>query len=116
MNVRDVPHFEDNLVQALVWRAEEAGLQIVGKTPGIALQGLIRALYEKGGPVVVLIDEYDKPILDKMGDLEAAEAMRMALRSFYTVVKASCSWSWPPCAASPRPPCQHCRRISSPDP
>ena len=31
MDVRDVPHFEDNLVQALVWRAEEAGLQIVGE-------------------------------------------------------------------------------------
>ena len=87
MDVRDVPHFEDSLVQALAWRAEEAGLRIVGKTPGIALQGLIRALYEKGGPVVVLVDEYDKPILDKLGDLEAAEAMRGALRSFYTVIK-----------------------------
>ena len=29
-------------------------------------------------PVVVLADEYDKPILDEMGDLEAAEAMGIA--------------------------------------
>ena len=35
----------------------------------------------------MLIDEYDKPILDKIGDLEAAEAMREALRSFYTVLE-----------------------------
>ena len=87
MDVRDVPHFERNLVQTLAWRAEEEGFQLSSDMPGMALQELVRALYRTGGPVVVLIDEYDKPILDKIGDLEAAEAMRMALRSFYTVIK-----------------------------
>ena len=51
------------------------------------LKRVLRALYKKGGPVVVLIDEYDKPILDHIGDVRAAEAMRGALRSFYTVLK-----------------------------
>ena len=48
----------------------------------------IYALYDRGGPVVALIDEYDKPILDNIGDLKAAEAMRAVLRSFYTVLKS----------------------------
>ena len=47
----------------------------------------IRALRERDGPVVVLIDEYDKPILDNIGDIKMADAMRAVLRSFYTVLK-----------------------------
>ena len=35
----------------------------------------------------MLIDEYDKPILDKIGDMEGAEAMRDSLRTLYTVLK-----------------------------
>ena len=52
------------------------------------LKSVIRALYKAGGPVVVLIDEYDKPMLDNIGDLNKANAMRMILRSFYTVLKS----------------------------
>ena len=38
--------------------------------------------------VVVLIDEYDKPILDHISDIELAEANRKALRGFYGVLKS----------------------------
>lgn len=48
---------------------------------------LIEEVYNSYGNVVVLIDEYDKPILDSIGDLEKAEQMRAVLRSFYTVLK-----------------------------
>jgi predicted AAA-ATPase/PD-(D/E)XK nuclease superfamily protein len=41
----------------------------------------------KKGKVVVLIDEYDKPILDHLKDIEQAEAQRDALKSFYDVLK-----------------------------
>ncbi len=37
--------------------------------------------------VVVLIDEYDKPILDNLREPEIAREMREALRSFYSVLK-----------------------------
>ena len=50
-------------------------------------QDLIIGLFRAQGPVVVLIDEYDKPILDNIGDLERAPSMRQVLRSFYTVLK-----------------------------
>ncbi|MBQ9565417.1 MAG: AAA family ATPase [Synergistaceae bacterium] len=55
---------------------------------GELLRQLIRAFFKTGGPVVVLIDEYDKPILDNLGDMEKADAMRQVLRSFYTVLKS----------------------------
>ena len=85
MDVRDVARFEKNLVAELIDRSRRHGITLTrsdADEPGGALKGLIEGLYDRGGPVVVLIDEYDKPILDKIGDPESAEAMRMALRSF----------------------------------
>ncbi|MBQ7529506.1 AAA family ATPase [bacterium] len=51
-------------------------------------KSLIRTLSKVKGPVVVLIDEYDKLILDSINDLEKAEEMRKVLRSFYTTIKS----------------------------
>ena len=51
---------------------------------------LILLLHQKYNErVVVLVDEYDKPILDHINDLELAEANRMALKSFFGVLKSS---------------------------
>ena len=87
MSVSDVAQFEGSLNSALTWRAEDAGVTLSSQQPSDKFQELIRALHRQGGPVVVLIDEYDKPILDKIGNLEAAEAMRNSLRTLYTVLK-----------------------------
>jgi hypothetical protein len=55
---------------------------------GSALGGLIRRCTERYGErVVVLIDEYDKAILDNIEDPEVAVAMREGLRDFYAVLK-----------------------------
>ncbi|MBQ9564661.1 MAG: AAA family ATPase [Synergistaceae bacterium] len=56
-------------------------------TGGGMLFQIIQRLFKAEGPVVVLIDEYDKPMLDNIGDPESAEEMRQTLRSFYTVLK-----------------------------
>ena len=48
---------------------------------------VINELYEQFGPVVVLIDEYDKPMTDNLNNLEKANEMRETLRSFYSVLK-----------------------------
>ena len=48
---------------------------------------IINELYEQFGPVVVLIDEYDKPMTDNLNNLEKANEMRETLRSFYSVLK-----------------------------
>ena len=39
--------------------------------------------------VVLLIDEYDKPIIDHITDLETAEGNRAVLKQFYSVIKPS---------------------------
>lgn len=38
-------------------------------------------------PVVILVDEYDKPILDNLANLAEAQRIREALKRFYTVIK-----------------------------
>jgi hypothetical protein len=42
---------------------------------------------QSGRDVVLLIDEYDKPILDNITDHTAALAMRESLKDFYSVIK-----------------------------
>ncbi|MCY3818517.1 MAG: ATP-binding protein [Gammaproteobacteria bacterium] len=49
---------------------------------------LIEALHERAGQrVAVLIDEYDKPILDALQDPEVAHANRDYLRGLYSTIK-----------------------------
>jgi len=49
---------------------------------------LIEGLSKKAG-VVILIDEYDKPIIDKLDDPEIAMGNRNVLKEFYGLIKAS---------------------------
>ena len=52
------------------------------------LQALIQHARKKTGqPVVVLVDEYDKPILDSIADPELAKANRDFLQGFYGTIK-----------------------------
>jgi hypothetical protein len=52
---------------------------------------LIQKLSKKHGKVVLLIDEYDKPIIDYLEqlDIEQAKANRVVLRDFYSVLKSA---------------------------
>ena len=56
-------------------------------TSGDVFLDVISELYKKFGSVVVLIDEYDKPITDNLNNLEKAEEMRETLSKFYIVLK-----------------------------
>ncbi|MDX2305420.1 MAG: AAA family ATPase, partial [Microscillaceae bacterium] len=51
------------------------------------LEELIKSISQKYGKVVVLIDEYDKPILDYLHDIPQAAANRDILKNFYSVLK-----------------------------
>jgi len=57
---------------------------------GLTLSKLIRMLHRKfSRQVVILIDEYDKPILDNITDIERATVARSVLRDFYGSIKES---------------------------
>ncbi len=57
--------------------------------PGEKLTSLIRTLYEKTGKqVVLLIDEYDAPLLEVMHEKENLESMRKIMQEFYQPLKA----------------------------
>ena len=61
----------------------------IGNAIDTRFQSLIDAVYAKTGlPVVILIDEYDKPIVDNMLDEELADIFRNQLQGFYSVMKA----------------------------
>ncbi|GHV93991.1 ATPase AAA [Spirochaetia bacterium] len=58
--------------------------------PTARFRGLIRRAYEQTSKkVVVLIDEYDRPLIQHIGDPAAMEEMRLKLASFYGVLKAA---------------------------
>src|SRR5690606_32347373 len=49
---------------------------------------LIHHLHTRTGRrVVVLVDEYDKPILDRIEEKATAQALREVLKDFYSVIK-----------------------------
>ncbi len=54
----------------------------------ICFERLIREL-SKQGKVVILIDEYDKPIIEYLTEPEKAAINREILKEFYTIIKAS---------------------------
>ncbi|PWR69493.1 ATP-binding protein [Methanospirillum stamsii] len=56
--------------------------------PGDRLLSLIPKIAKKTGKqVVILIDEYDRPILDNIGDTPLMQQMRDCLKNFYGAIK-----------------------------
>ena len=55
----------------------------------LLFEELIRKLCEKDGKVVILIDEYDKPIIDHLEkeNIERGKENRAILREFYSIIK-----------------------------
>lgn len=79
-----------SILELLEENEERLGIQGTDQT----LIGRFRTLLRKTAeawklPVVVLVDEYDKPILEKLQDKDLARQIRDRLRQFYTVLKGS---------------------------
>lgn len=67
---------------------EEFCLTDIADTPSARFKDVINAAYAKTGlGVVILIDEYDKPIIDTLGDEQLNESFRSLLQGFYGVMK-----------------------------
>ena len=80
-----------NYVLAEFLRREEAkyGLSSDSTYYGPRFSALIQKAYETTGrQVVILVDEYDKPILQAIGNDELQDGFRAVLKSFYAALKS----------------------------
>ena len=79
---------EENLTITVKKIAEDHSIVLKTKRSYQRFQELIEELYKKAGPVVILIDEYDKPILDNILNTEEVQKIRTLLKGFYGIIKA----------------------------
>ena len=80
------------LLNALKDIAENFDLTLKSEHHGVAFRELIEKLVEKTGKkAVILIDEYDKPIVDYIDpfDLEKAKEQRDILKQFFSILKSA---------------------------
>ncbi len=82
-------YLKEDLVSFLEEIAQDYKVKIRGRTYKTLLRNLIKQLSRKfGRGVVVLIDEYDKPITDFITDPIRVEENRKILKDFYTTLKS----------------------------
>lgn len=75
------------LHSALDAHAEKYGIVLKEKLLKTKFAELIKTLGQAHGPVAIIIDEYDKPIVDLIDNPEQAELSRITLKSFYGTLK-----------------------------
>ena len=88
-NHMEKEQLENYLVHILQENEKKFGLKSDHPDPNIRLYNLITQVYEKTGrQVVVLIDEYDAPLLDVVHEEEKLPMLRHIMRNFYSPLKA----------------------------
>ena len=89
-NFKESGFLAANFMEKLAAVEREAQVSCEYATAPGRFANLIAALHRQAGrPVVVLVDEYDKPILDALEDPDLARANRDFLRGVYSVIKDS---------------------------
>ncbi|MGN0879349.1 MAG: AAA family ATPase, partial [Oligosphaeraceae bacterium] len=81
---------ETSLRNLLQEQADSHGVHLAPSSAILMFRDLIHTLAGQGQQVVVLVDEYDKPILGNLDpdDPSRAQAILAKLRPFYSVIKA----------------------------
>ena len=80
---------EEDVLAQLLNLESSAGMQARHTSGPRRLEDLIRSLHrDSGRRVCVLVDEYDKPILDALRDPDLARANREYLRGLYGMIKS----------------------------
>jgi hypothetical protein len=85
---RGIDTISPSITRQLKRNAERHGVRLSEGLPHDVFGDLIAEIAEKKGPVVVLVDEYDKPILDLLDKPSEREEARDMLRDFYTQIKS----------------------------
>ncbi len=87
-NYKDPDWLEEDVTDQFDDLEKSAGMDARPGSGPSRLRRLVRSLHQSTGErVVVLVDEYDKPILDALGTPEVAKANRDYLRGLYSVIK-----------------------------
>ena len=70
-------------------QAAEHGLDIGDENTSVGnrFRSLLQQLSARDGKVVVLVDEYDKPLIDVIENVEVIDKRREILKSFYAILK-----------------------------
>jgi hypothetical protein len=80
---------DEKIHEILFLNEKNLGVTAVNKSISGRFAEIIKGAREKYGErVVVLVDEYDKPILDNIGDLSIAKELRDGLKNVYSVLKS----------------------------
>ncbi len=89
-NYRNHKSLHLSIMNAVIENEKRSGLSLDSPEPTIRFAQLIREVSKKNNaPVVILIDEYDKPILDNLASPEMAREARDTLRDFYSSIKGN---------------------------
>ncbi|KLO21596.1 ATPase AAA [Marinitoga sp. 1197] len=78
---------KEGLLKIIKDEGKKYGIKIKNDHYKYAFDDLIIELSKKG-KVVILVDEYEKPILDNINNKEMAEKYRNVLRNFYVTIKS----------------------------
>jgi len=89
-NQRSAKDLQDTLLYLMKPLVSEFGRDEDENLPGKLLQGMIKRAYERTGKqVVVIIDEYDAPLLDILHEETLLPEFRRVMQEFYQPLKAS---------------------------
>lgn len=79
---------QSTLPRMLMGAASNFGLELSEQDPAAILGELLQAVFHKHSRVVVLIDEYDKPLVNILHRMEVFRENRRILNQFYAVLKS----------------------------
>ncbi len=91
INVQTPIRFEQELIEHLYNSALAEGLEVTKKeSPGFMIDALVRALKQKydNKKIILIIDEYDRPILNHLISPDTLKEMIQIVQGFYTCIKA----------------------------
>ncbi len=86
-SVKSASQLEDILNYFLAGIADDYNIALKGFDYQSRLDNLIQQI-GRDRQVVILIDEYDKPIIDNLEHIETARQIQDVLKDFYTIIKA----------------------------
>jgi len=88
--VQSREELDDSITDRLMETYNQYGLEMIKKRTSSQFRDLIIKLNKKfNQKVVILVDEYDKPILDNITDKDIAAQIREGLKNIYSVIKDS---------------------------